>query len=324
MRTILITGLAGFVGSHLADLLLLDPDVRIEGILHPSHQILHLEQNDRVAVHRVDVLQSDELKAHIRKIQPEVVYHLAGQPHVHESWSSRRATIEANFIGSLSLLEACRELDSFPKVLLVGSAECYGIVPENEQPITETRSLSPFSPYAVSKIAQEMLGIQCARSEKLPVYLSRSFNHTGPRQKETFVCPAFARQIALAELRRTGFDIRVGNLVARRDISDVRDVVKAYRAILEHGRPGEPYNVCSGTAISIDEMLRILLSYSQDHFEVTTDAAKFRLADMPLLQGSYEKLNRETGWKPATTIQQTLRDLLDYWRNRLKAEGTVA
>jgi GDP-4-dehydro-6-deoxy-D-mannose reductase len=308
------------VGSHLVDLLLQDPDVRIEGILHPSHQVQHLEENPRIRVNYVDILRAEELENTIREIQPEVVYHLAGMAHVHESWVYRKETIDTNFIGSFHLLEACRKLDAFPKLLLVGSAECYGIVPEHEQPITEQRSMLPSSPYAVSKIAQEMLGIQYARAEKLPVYLSRSFNHTGPRQKETFVCPAFARQIALAEIRRDNFEICVGNLVARRDFSDVRDVARAYKTILESGIPGEPYNVCSGRALSIENMLHTLLSYSTDQFEVTTDPAKFRPADMPLVLGSFDKLQKTTGWRPEFTIEDTLRDLLNYWREKLRAE----
>lgn len=324
MRTILITGLAGFVGSHLADLLLQDPEVRIEGILHPTHAIQHLENDPRITVHRIDVMQSEELKTLVRRLQPEEVYHLAGLAHIHESWIHRKATIDTNFVGSFHLLEACRALDAFPKVLLIGSAECYGIVPEHEQPITEARPLLPLSPYAVSKIAQEMLGIQYARGDKLPVYITRSFNHTGPRQKETFVCPGFARQIALAEIQRSGFEIRVGNLVARRDFSDVRDVARAYKSIIDRGAPGEPYNICAGAAISIDQTLKTLLSFSTEHFEVITDPARFRPVDMPLLLGSYEKLHRDTGWKPARSMDTTLRDLLDYWRTKLKEEGAGA
>src|SRR5215203_891841 len=155
MKTILITGLAGFVGSHLVDLLLQDPETRIEGILHPSHAIQHLEENPRVRVNRLDILQPAELEAALRKIQPEAIYHLAGLAHVHESWKYRKETIDTNFMGSFYLLEACRKLPSFPKVLLIGSAECYGIVPEQQQPIVEEQPMLPSSPYAVSKIAQE-------------------------------------------------------------------------------------------------------------------------------------------------------------------------
>jgi GDP-4-dehydro-6-deoxy-D-mannose reductase len=269
-------------------------------------------------LHRADILQADELTTIVRKIAPDAVYHLAGLAHVHESWVHRRATIDTNFIGSFNLLEACRALDSFPRVLLVGSADCYGIVPENEQPITESHPLVPASPYAVSKIAQEMLGIQYARGEKLPVYITRSFNHTGPRQKETFVCSSFAYQIASAEDSRRGFEISVGNLSARRDFSDVRDVARAYKTILQKGTPGAPYNICSGRAVTIEYVLNTLLSFSSERFHVVTDPSKIRPVDMPLLLGSAERLARDTGWQPAFAIETTLRDLLDDWRRKIK------
>jgi GDP-4-dehydro-6-deoxy-D-mannose reductase len=244
--------------------------------------------------------------------------------HVHESWHLRKETINTNFIGSFNLLEACRSLPEFPKVLLIGSADCYGIVPESEQPISESRLFSPSSPYAVSKIAQEVLGIQYAIGEHFPVYLSRSFNHTGPRQKDTFVCPAFARQIALAEQQPDAPKIAVGNLVAKRDFSDVRDVVRAYKTILEQGKPGEPYNVCSGKAYSIEEILQMMISISGKKLETIIDRNKFRPVDMKLLLGSHQKLTQDTGWKPHYDIRTTLSDLLNYWREKIKIEEPVS
>jgi len=319
MTTILITGIAGFVGSHLVDLLLRDSTTRIVGILHPSHEIQHMEEHERLVVYREDILREETLKHLVREIAPDTIYHLAGMAHVHDSWKQRKETIETNFLGAFYLLEACRTLSRFPKVLLVGSGECYGIVPETEQPITESRPLVASSPYAVSKIAQETLGMQYARAEKLPVYLSRSFNHTGPRQRETFVCSAFAKQIARAELGLGDPEIKVGNLVARRDFSDVRDVVRAYQAILERGVPGEPYNVCSGSAVSMEEILQTLLSHSSGRFRVTVDRERYRPVDVPLLLGSAEKLHRDTGWTASYKITATLRDLLDYWRTKLSS-----
>ena len=324
MTTVLITGIAGFVGSHLVEFLLRDSTIEVAGILHPEHEIQHLEEHPRVAVYREDILKEGKLKKLLRSIAPERVYHLAGMAHVHESWTDRKRTIETNFLGSLNLLEACRALPEFPRVLLVGSADCYGIVPEAQQPILETHPLFPSSPYAVSKIAQEILGMQYAKAEKFPVYLSRSFNHTGPWQKETFVCSSFAKQVAMAETAPETPVIRVGNLVARRDFSDVRDVVRAYHAILEKGVPGEPYNVCSGRAISIREVLDILLSRSSRRFQVEVDPEKFRPVDMPLLFGSAEKLSAETGWRPEYEIHKTLGDLLDFWRSELKTGAAVS
>lgn len=320
--TVLITGIAGFVGSHLADSFLQDSTIEIAGILHPTHEVQHLEDHPRVTIYREDILKNGRLARLLKRIAPEAVYHLAGMANVHESWTNRRETIETNFFGTFNLLEACRGLAAFPKILLVGSGECYGIVPAEEQPISEIRPLVPSSPYAVSKIAQEMLAIQVARAEGLPIYLSRSFNHTGPRQKESFVCSAFAKQIAIGEREASEPEIRVGNLIARRDFSDVRDVVRAYQLILEKGRPAEPYNVCSGKAISIQEVLELLLSFASRKFRVVVDDGLFRPADMPLLLGNPEKLRRETDWSPYYDIRRTLQDLLQHWREKLKTDGT--
>jgi len=324
MTTVLITGIAGFVGSHLVEFLLGDSTIKIVGILHPEHEIQHLEEHPRVTVYREDILKETKLRKLVRSIAPQQVYHLAGMAHVHESWKDRKRTIETNFFGALHLLEACRALSEFPRVLLVGSADCYGIVPEAQQPIVESCPLIPSSPYAVSKIAQEILGMQYAKAENLPVYLSRSFNHTGPYQKETFVCSSFAKQVAMAERADDLPVIRVGNLVARRDFCDVRDVVRAYHAILEKGIPGEPYNVCSGKSISIRQVLDILLSSSSRHFEVEIDPEKFRPVDMPLLLGSAEKLRNETGWSPEYEIETTLGDLLDFWRSKFQSGAAVS
>jgi GDP-4-dehydro-6-deoxy-D-mannose reductase len=318
MPRVLITGIAGFAGSHLADILLQDPANDVIGIRHPDHLRQHTIDNQRLEMHSLDILQPEQLEKTIQLIAPDVIYHLAGLAHVQESWSNRRATMETNFLGTFHLLEACRSLPKFPKILLVGSGECYGIVPEGEQPISESRPLAPASPYAVSKIAQEILGMQYAHTEKFPVFLSRSFNHMGPRQKETFVCSAFAKQIAMAELGLSGPEIKVGNLIARRDFLDVRDTATAYISILRDGRPGEPYNVCSGSAFSIQELLGILLTHATIKCIVVSDPQKFRPVDMPLLLGSSKKLQEETGWKPRYQIHESLLDLLNYWREKLK------
>jgi GDP-4-dehydro-6-deoxy-D-mannose reductase len=318
MSRVLITGIAGFAGSHLAETLLRDNTTFVVGVHHPEHSPQHSIQNDRFELHYMDILDAGRLDGLIRELAPDAIYHLAGMAHVQESWVNRRATIETNFIGTFNLLEACRRLQKFPKVLLVGSGECYGVVPVEEQPISESRPLFAASPYAVSKIAQEILGIQYAVADRLPVYISRPFNHTGARQKETFVCSAFAMQIARGELGLAEPEIRVGNLIARRDFSDVRDVVAAYIAILKDGRPGEPYNICSGAAISIQEILETLLSHASKKFRILSDPGRFRPVDMPLMLGNAEKLQRETGWRPRYAISDTLLELLDYWRTKLK------
>ena len=319
MSRLLITGIAGFAGSHLAEVLLKNSTDFVAGVHHPEHIPQYSIKSDRFQLHYIDILQSGPLHDLIREISPEVIYHLAGLAHVQESWVNRRATIETNFLGTFNLLEACRKLPKYPKILIVGSGECYGIVPAEEQPIAETRPLVAASPYAVSKIAQEILGFQYAMADKMPVYISRPFNHTGSRQKETFVCSAFAMQIAKGELGLSEPEIRVGNLLARRDFSDVRDVVAGYVAIVQHGRPSEAYNICSGNAISIQEILDILLSHATKKFRVVADPERIRPVDMPLMLGTAEKLQRQTGWKPQYAISDTLLDLLNYWREKLKA-----
>jgi GDP-4-dehydro-6-deoxy-D-mannose reductase len=315
MPTILITGVGGFVGSHLAEALSSDPTNNLVGMAHPAYEGTYLPQEMRV--YHQDILNADALGSLVAEINPDAIFHLAGMAHVHESWIKRRETIETNFLGTFHLLEACRALPRFPKVLLIGSGECYGSVSEEEQPIVESRSLVPSSPYTVSKIAQEMLGVQYARAESFPVYLSRSFNHTGPRQRETFVCSAFAKQIASAEAGFSAPELHVGNLVARRDFTDVRDVVSAYQSILDRGIPGDPYNVASGFAMTIEEILQTLLSHSSLKFRVVVDPQKYRPVDVPILSGSPEKLKAQTGWKPRYALEATLRDLLDYWRAEL-------
>jgi len=316
----LITGIAGFAGSHLADDLLREGTNIVAGIHHPSHPSQFLGEQDRFELHYLDILDQQALDRVIQQLSPDVIYHLAGLAHVHESWTYRQATIETNFLGSFYLLESCRRLPRFPKVLLIGSGECYGVVPSGDQPISEDRPLVPASPYAVSKIAQEILGIEYGRVEEFPVYICRPFNHTGPRQKETFVCSAFAMQIAMAELGMSEPEMKVGNLTARRDFSDVRDVIAGYRAILQSGRSGEPYNVCSGNPVSIQEILDILLSHASIKLRVTEDPERLRPVDMPLLLGNSEKLRRETGWQSRFTLSETLLDLLNYWRDKLKSE----
>jgi GDP-4-dehydro-6-deoxy-D-mannose reductase len=318
MTRILITGIAGFAGSHLAESLLKDSTTHIVGLQHPVHQPQYIVEDERLEIRFLDVLNREALERELAELAPDRIYHLAGMANVGESWTNRMATVETNFLGSFNLLEACRKLAKFPKVLLVGSGECYGIVPNDCQPIPETQPLVPSSPYSVSKISQEMLGLFYGKAEKLPVYISRPFNHTGPRQKETFVCSAFAMQIALAEVGKHPAEIRVGNLTAKRDFSDVRDVVAGYQAIVEKGKQGEPYNVCSGQAISIQEVLDILLSHAEIKMRVVVDPERFRPVDMPLLMGSPAKLQSETGWYPRLNIHQTLFDLLNYWRNKLK------
>jgi GDP-4-dehydro-6-deoxy-D-mannose reductase len=204
-----------------------------------------------------------------------------------------------------------------PRVLLVGSGQQYGNVPEKDQPIAENRPQRPLTPYAVSKSAQEILGLRFFLAEKLPVFLVRSFNHTGPGQEPSYVCSSFARQVAEIEAGRREPPIRVGNLEARRDFTDVRDIVRGYARILERGRPAEPYNLCRGEAFSIQEILDKLVDLAGGHIPVEVDASRYHAADAPLVLGDNTKLRSELGWEPEIDLVETLGHLLDYWRHKV-------
>jgi GDP-4-dehydro-6-deoxy-D-mannose reductase len=314
----LITGIAGFAGSHLADLLLslgyqvigIDcPDVPLTNLLHLG---------EKIEIHPLDITDREEVARVLIEVSPEIIFHLAGISNVSSSWSSPVRTYDVNIIGTSNLLDAAASLSFSPKVLLVSSAEVYGEVDKAKQPIDENNPLNPLSPYAVSKASLELLGHQHLKLEKLPVIIARPFNHTGPRQRDNFVCSSFARQIAEAEAGFKEPVIDVGNLEAKRDYSDVRDIVLGYLSIVNRGGVGEVYNLASGKAHSIGEILKILLSLSQKRITVRRDPFRYRPADIPLILGNTEKAYREVGWKAEIPLKKTLSDILAYWRERVK------
>ncbi len=230
------------------------------------------------------------------------------------SWKEARRTLETNILGAHNLLAAAKETGPRPRVLLVGSAQQYGDVPPEAQPISEEREQRPLTPYAVSKTSQEILGRRSFWAGELPVYFTRSFNHTGPGQSESYVSSSFARQIAEVEKGAREPVIRVGNLSARRDLSDVRDVVAAYAAIVERGQPGQPYNVCRGEAFAMGEVLDELARQSRVPVQVVVDPDRYHAVDSPLMVGDPTRLKTDTGWSPRYSLPETLRDLLDDWR----------
>lgn len=270
-----------------------------------------------VEIHEADILDPPGLARIISGFEPEAIFHLAAFSNPQSSWENARRTLETNIIGSHNLLQAATDTGVLPRVLLVGSGQQYGNVPENEQPIAEDRAQRPLTPYAVSKSAQEMLGLRFFLAEKLPVFLVRSFNHTGPGQEPSYVCSSFAQQVAQIEAGRREPPIRVGNLEARRDFTDVRDVVRAYARILEAGKPGDPYNLCRGEAFSIQEILDRLVSLAGGRIPVEVDSSRYHAADASLVLGDNSKLRRELGWEPEIELEETLRRLLDYWRKKL-------
>jgi GDP-4-dehydro-6-deoxy-D-mannose reductase len=316
---VLITGITGFVGSHLAEFLLQKEDVEVFGIVRWRSQkdnIVHIL--DQVALTECDIRDASSVRKCIEEIKPDKIFHLAAQSFVPTSWHAPSETLTTNIIGTINILEAIKEFKINPWVQIAGSSEEYGKVLKDELPIKETNPLRPLSPYGVSKVTQDLLGYQYYMSYNLNIVRTRGFNHTGPRRGDVFVSSNFAKQIARIEKGLQEPVIYVGNLEAKRDFTDVRDMVRAYWLALEKGKPGEVYNICSGKVYSIKEVLDILLSLSKVNVEIKEDPERMRPSDVPVLHGDYSKFHKDTGWEPIIPFEQTLMDLLNYWREKVK------
>lgn len=312
-----ITGITGFAGSHLAELLFKE-DYQVYGIVRPrskTDNIDHLKR--RLIVEDADLLDSHSLYALLRKIKPDYVFHLAAQSFVQTSWASPSTTMEINAVGSVHLFEAIRRAEIKPVVQIACSSEEYGLVLPNELPVRETNPLRPLSPYAVSKVAMDYLGYQYHQSYGLKIIRTRGFNHTGPRRGEVFVTSNFAKQIAEIEKGKKEPIVEVGNLEAKRDWTDVRDMVRAYLLSVQKCEFGEVYNICSEKTVSIREMLDILLSKSRIKVKIQKDLSRMRPSDIPVLLGDSSKFRKATGWKPEIPFEKTMEDLLNYWRERV-------
>lgn len=303
----LVTGATGFAGGHLVARLL-SHGGELAAWAHRDGS--HSDADRRVAWRAVDLLDRRAVREALEATRPSVIYHCAGFADVHQAWRAPVQALRVNALGTHHLLEAVRETGFPCRVLVTGSAMVYRPAAE---PMTEDHPIGPAGPYAVSKLAQEMT----AAASPLPVLLVRPFNHAGPRQSPAYATSAFAQQIAEIEAGRRDATLSVGNLDARRDITDVRDTVRAYEALAERGQPHLPYNVCSGRARTMRELLDILLSLSRVRVRVEVDASRLRPSDNPLIAGRHDRLTRDTGWTPEIPIEQTLADLLDYWRARV-------
>jgi GDP-4-dehydro-6-deoxy-D-mannose reductase len=278
--------------------------------------IRHFE--DKIQLLECDIKDAFAMKTVIEAVKPDRIFHLAAQSYVPFSWRVPHETIDTNITGELNLFEAVRALKLDPVIHIAGSSEEYGLVHPDELPITETNPLRPLSPYAVSKVAQDFLGYQYFKSYGMKIVRTRAFNHTGPRRGEVFVTSNFARQLIEIELGRREPVMHVGNLDAVRDFSDVRDVVRAYALVLEKGTPGEVYNIASGQGIKIKDLLEKLVDMTRVRVEIKQDPNRLRPSDVQLLIGSPEKFQKATGWKPEIPFDQTLKDLMDFWRKMLK------
>lgn len=318
VQKVLVTGITGFVGSHLIDYLLTLPDVEIYGVRRWRSRTEHIEHlPDAVTVMECDMRDLTSVKRIIEAVRPDKIFHLAAQSYVPTSWHAPAECLTTNIIGNLNLLEAVRDSGIDPWIQIAGSSEEYGLVHEHELPITEENPLRPLSPYGVSKVAQDLLSYQYFKSYGLKVVRTRGFNHTGPRRGDVFVSSNFARQIAMIERRRQEPAISVGNLDARRDFTDVRDMVRAYWLALEKCEPGEVYNISSGKTYSIRELLDLLLGMTTVKVDIKQDPSRMRPSDVPLLLGNSTKFRAKTGWEPSIPFEQTLADILDYWRERV-------
>lgn len=315
----LITGITGFAGSHLADYILDNhPEVEVFGTIRwrsRRENIQHIE--DRIKLFEADLKDGISLKKCLDEIRPDRIFHLAAQSFVPTSWRCPAETFAINAVGQINLFEAVLSLKLSPRIHVAGSSEEYGLVRPDELPMKETSPLRPLSPYAVSKVAQDLLAWQYFRSYGLRTVRTRGFNHTGPRRGEVFICSNFAKQIAEIEKGKRDPVIQVGNLEAKRDFSDVRDIVRAYWLCLEKGEDGEVYNIGSGNVYSMKEVLDMLLSMSRVNVKVEVDPSRLRPSDVPVLFSDSSKFRKLTGWKPAIPFQDSLRDLLDYWRERV-------
>lgn len=308
MKSLIIGG-AGFVGEYLAKhLAALGQEVFVTKI--PAQQTAPAG----TAVYDLDILEQDRILEVLQEIQPDAVFHLAAQSSVAVSWSNPQMTADINIKGSINLLEALRRYEKHPRVLLVGSGEEYGQIRLQETPVCEENPLRPGNLYAVTKACQNMVGRIYAQAYGMDLIMVRPFNHIGPNQSPVFVAADFCRQAAQIEMGKKEPVIRVGNLSARRDFTDVRDVVRAYALLAEKGLSGETYNIGSGHAVAIREILTMILEQSAAQIRVEVDEKKLRPVDVPVMEADISKLQEATGWEPQIRLEQTVGDMLEYWR----------
>jgi GDP-4-dehydro-6-deoxy-D-mannose reductase len=321
---VLVTGAHGFVGGHLLDLLR-DEHPRVEAfaLVRPRGGA-PLARPGGATVLEADLDDAAAVSAAVAAARPDRIVHLAGQSSVHHSWLDPGATLRTNVMGLVHLMDALRLARLRPRVLVVGSADEYGIVADPRLPVTEDTPLRPVSPYAVSKVAQGLLAVEYATGGGPDVVRTRTFPHTGPGRGEAFAESSFARQIVEVEAGLRPPVLAVGNLEAVRDFTDVRDVVRAYWAILESGTAGTVYNVCSGRGVCVGDVLRRLIALAGVDVEVKPDPSRFRPSDIPILVGDRSRLRAATGWEPRIDLDRTLRDLLDDWRARVASRHPSA
>lgn len=312
-----ITGATGFAGAHLVELLLA-AGYDVAALVHAATSHQALPDADGVRPYPGDLLDAASLTAAMRDARPDVVFHLAGQAYPARSWGDPALTLAINTGGTATVLEAAVAAGG-PRVVVVTSAEIYGVLDADQMPITEATAPQPRHPYGVSKLAAGLLASVYWQRYGLPVVEARPFNHIGPRQAPGFVVPDFAAQLAAIRLGQQPPEIHVGNLDTQRDFTDVRDVAAAYKLLGEGGEPGEAYLICSGRPVSIRDLLDEMLDLAGVDVTVTFDPARMKPSDTPCIYGSYDKLHARTGWSPNIPLRQSLADALADWEARLGA-----
>lgn len=312
MDRYLITGANGFCGRHLADLVSGEGN-KVYGISRsiPDDLVLH---HPDVTYEQCNLIDHASVFNLLKKIKPDCIFHLAAESSVASSWKSPINIMNNNVLSQINIFEALRELELSTRVVVAGSSEEYGLINESDLPVNEKCCFNPLSTYAVSKVSQDMLAYQYYKSYNMDIVRVRSFNLTGPGRPPTYALSSFAYQIAGIEKNKSKNTITVGNLDVERDYTDVRDAVKGYYQIALKAKPGSVYNLCSGKAYNMRDLLNILISFSTTELNVETDISKYRPSDLPAMWGDNTKIRSEIGWIPEIDIYTTLRDLLDYWR----------
>lgn len=317
----LITGAGGFVGAHLARACRAG-GAEVFGWVREFHsQDFTRASAIDMRTEVVDLLDGVAVHEGLERVRPDMIFHLAAKSHIGQSWLNPLDTLQTNIAAQVNLLEAVRRLGLSCRIAIAGSSEEYGALDDRHAPIDEETPLKPVSPYAVSKVAQDLMGLQYFKNYKMDVVRLRLFNLTGPGRNEAFVTSAFARQIALIEAGLQDPVVHVGNVKAVRDFTDVRDAAEAIRLALERGEAGDVYNICSGKGIEIGEILAILKEISRVDFVVTPDGDRMRPSDLPVVIGNGSKFAKRTGWSPRIPFTRSMNDLLDEWRTRVKSSA---
>jgi GDP-mannose 4,6-dehydratase len=320
---VLITGITGMVGSHLAEYFLSSfPEIEVHGLVRWRSPLRNIQKIlPRIRLHQGDLRDLNSLVLLLREVRPDRVHHLAAQSYVDMSFVAPADTLNSNIIGTVNLMDAVRIVGISPRIHICSSSEVYGQVLPDEVPIKESTPLRPASPYAVSKVGEDMIAFQYGLSYRLDLVRTRMFTHTGPRRGDVFAESSFARQIAEIELNRQNGPVRVGNLDSVRTLADVRDAVRAYKLLLDKCPGGEVYNIGGDETMTVGDILKTLKSLARVPIEHVVDPARLRPSDVTLQIPDTSKFHSATGWQPQIPARQTLSDLLDYQRDCVRAEG---